>query len=266
MSRTGIGRLAAGLLLAALAGWSGAARAQESKPAVAETQDQDPTKTVAFNLRYEHRELPRDASADLIFFRRDAATAGGKLRGPGHKVAIFRFDLPMGWVEAGGQRQSGLSDLYAQAMHVHPIRQRFSLGAGSGVFLPTATENLLGTGKWQVAPLVLPLWTLTQPRGLFFCKVQENFSVAGDEDRRDVNVLAVTPTLIWQRRPKLWLLADSEAAVDWERDTTSYKSGLLVWTTLGGGRGVWFKVEVPWGEHRLGDWTLKASIAWRGRG
>jgi hypothetical protein len=30
-------------------------------------------------------------------------------------------------------------------------------------------------------------------------------------------------------------------------------------------RAAWIKVEVRWGEHRRGQWTVRASIAWRRR-
>jgi len=252
------------LLLAVLIGWSGAAYAQGTEQPAAAGEDEDPTKTVVFNLRYQHSELLNGGAADLLLLRRDVAIVGGN-RPPGHKVALLRFDLPVGTVEAGGQRQSGLGDLYAQAIHVHPFSRRFSLGAGTGAFLPTASHELLGAGKWQIAPLAVPIWFLTRPRGMFFCKVQDQFSVAGDDDRPDIHHLLVTPTLLWRLRPLIWLLFDSEAQIDWRRDRTSYKSGVLFGTSFGHGRGGWIKLEVPWGENRLGDWTVKASFALRDR-
>jgi hypothetical protein len=52
--------------------------------------------------------------------------------------------------------------------------------------------------------------------------------------------------------------------VDWQRDDElSLRSGLQFFRVLGGQRGAWIKVEVPWGEHRRGEWTVRTSIAWR---
>jgi len=53
---------------------------------------------------------------------------------------------------------------------------------------------------------------------------------------------------------------------DWERDgELRWKSGLLFASRLGARRAYWVKLEVPWGEYRLGEWTLRTSIAWRNR-
>ncbi len=259
------GRRTAGLLVAAALVLSGAAGAEETEDSAEGGDDEDPTKTVVLNLRYEHRELLEGGSRDLVLLRRDAAIRGGAHRPLGHRFALLRFDLPVGWVEARGQSASGLGDLYAQALHVHPFSRKFALASGSGVLLPTAGDDLLGAGKWQVAPLVVPIWNLTRPRGMFFCKVQDYFSVAGKDHRPDIHALAVTPTMLWRFHPSKWLLADSEAVVDWRGDRTAYRSGLLFGTALGPRRGAWIKLEVPWGEHRIGDWTAKTSFTWRGR-
>ena len=74
--------------------------------------------------------------------------------------------------------------------------RRLAVGSGLAFQFPTATDDLLGSGKWQVAPTVIPVWMLRRPQGLFFTKVQNYVSVAGDDDRRDINYLTVAPTWI----------------------------------------------------------------------
>ena len=89
---------------------------------------------------------------------------------------------------------------------------------------------------------------------------------AGDDDRRDVHYLTVTPTFIKLLSRRHALLFDTEGIADWERDDElRWKSGVLYGTRISGRRALWVKLEMPWGEHRAGEWTLRTSIAWRGK-
>src|SRR4029078_2943341 len=105
--------------------------------------------------------------------------------------------------------------------------------------------------------------------GLFFTKVQDYVSVAGDDDRRDINYLTVTPTWIKILDRRLAILIDTEMISDWERDgELRWKSGFLYATRLRGRRALWVKVEAPWGEHRAGEWPRRVGAAtapWSGR-
>jgi hypothetical protein len=101
---------------------------------------------------------------------------------------------------------------------------------------------------------------------MFFTKFQDFVSFAGDDDRRDVHYLTVNPVYVRFLPSRRFFLIDTEGIADWERGGTIFwKSGLLVGTALRHRRAVWVKLEVPWGEHRRSEWSLKASIAFRGR-
>jgi hypothetical protein len=224
--------------------------------------DEDPRSIVFFNLRLQHIELGNGNSIDLALLRHDAA-----IRRPGRpnvRFATLRWDLPVGQTRFNGEEAAGLGDLYFQALNFRDLARGFSLGSGLAFQLPTATDDLLGAGKWQVAPSLFPLVTMRARRALFFTRMQDFISVAGDDDRRDIHYLTVAPTffkLIGARRAVLF---DTEAIADWERNgELSWKSGILFATRLSGRRAVWVKAEVPWGEHRRGEWTVRASIAWR---
>ena len=231
-----------------------------SEPGAAD--DVDPTKLVFFNLRLQHEELGDGNAIDLVLLRRDAAI---RRRRSGAKFALLRFDVPVGRAHLGGENIDGLGDIYAQAINVRPINPRFSLATGLAFQLPTATEDLLGSGKWQVAPTVVPIWRLPQG-AMFFTRLQDFVSFAGDDDRRDVHYLLVNPVYVRLLRSRRFFLIDTEGIADWERGGTIFwKSGLLVGTALRHRRAVWVKLEVPWGEHRRGEWSLRASIAFRGR-
>jgi hypothetical protein len=225
-------------------------------------EDEDPRSIVFFNLRLQHVELGDGNSIDLALLRRDAA-----IRRPGRpniRFATLRWDLPVGESRFNGREAAGLGDLYFQALNFRDLARGVSLGSGLAFQLPTATDDLLGAGKWQVAPSLFPLVTMREKRALFFTRIQDFISVAGDDDRRDIHQLAVAPTFIKLIDARRAVLFDTEGIADWERDgELSWKSGLLFASRLSGRRAAWVKVEVPWGEHRRGDWTVRASIAWR---
>lgn len=248
------------LLVAVLAAGT-ALRAEER--AVAADEDAggvegDPTRPIVFSLREDYSDLGNGAWVNQFTVRKDQMTP--RHAGLGRRV-ILRFDLPFVTVHAGGEEHSGLGDLYAQALFARPFGRSFVLATGSGMFLPTASQDSLGTGKWSVAPVVLPFWSLPDRKGFFFVKLQDIVSFAGDEDRADVHALLTTPTLCWRFSRRSWVLVDTEAQTDWEHDArTSYRSGVQIGRAFKHKIGAWIKPEIPWGPHQLGDWTVKLTF------
>jgi len=127
------------------------------QPAPAEGAEEDPTKPIAFSIRNEYRNLKNGAWANTAIFRIDEV-AFRQLQNPGGlKGLILRFDVPFNTVHVGTTTRSGLGDIYAQAIYVPRASRGFSFAVGSGVVLPTATNNLLGTGKVILAPTAVPI-------------------------------------------------------------------------------------------------------------
>jgi hypothetical protein len=128
----------------------------------------------------------------------------------------------------------------------------------TGLVLPTATDEVLGRGKWIAAPVVAPVWLFPR-RGLAYLKVQDWISFAGDGERPDVHYLTVTPTLLWRLSPRWWTVVDAESTSDWELDgQTSFRVGLALGRMLSPRYGLSLKAELPFGGHPQTDWTLKA--------
>jgi hypothetical protein len=177
----------------------------------------------------------------------------------GRKGLLLRFDLPTVTVHAGDDTDTGLGDLYGQALFF-PRLNRFALGVGTGLFVPTASLDTTGTGKWSVAPLVAPLWFFPQRAGFAYVKIQDVLSFAGEGNRPDLHYLLVTPTLVKRTGRRSWLLLDSEGVFDWKNDRRGYKSGLQLGSYFHGPNGAWIKVEIPWGPDQQADWILKASF------
>src|SRR5258705_8681530 len=258
--------LALGLLaIAAMGAFVAAlARAQDAPVPEEIRNDTDPTKPVFFSLRNEYFNLRHEPWQNVVILRADRL-ALRKLGLPGRSRGfLLRADIPFVTVDNGSETRSGLGDLYAQDIVVPSFNKVFTIAWGTGIVFPTAT-NSVGSGKWQVAPVVAPILFFGRFKGFAFIKLQDYVSVAGDDNRPDINYFLVTPTLLYRVSRTFWIVADSESKTDWKRDDmTSNKSGFLFGKMLTPRLGMTVKTEVPWGPDRLGDWTVKL-VAFRTR-
>jgi hypothetical protein len=213
--------------------------------------DSDPTRPVFVSVRPEfHNFDGRDTQ--LLIGRYDTAL---------RRAVILRFELPAARTDNGLNATAGLGDAYGQFLLVPYKAGRLAVVAGSGVLLPTATDERLGGGKWMLAPLAAPLWRLA--RGLAYVKLQNFTSLGSDGNRPDVNYLLVTPTLIRAMGQDWWLLADTETKTNWRAgQQTGVKSGLQIGRRIDTGVALWVKPEVWWGAHRDGTWNVKVGVVW----
>ena len=254
-------RLAALLALALVAAGHAAAQAAgpgESKDAGG--ADTDPTKPVLFSLRNEFYRLRGDAWQNVFLVRADALLIG-KTELPGHaRGIILRADVPIPTLHNGTNTHTGLGDLYGQALVVPHLSRPFTVALGTGLGVPTATSQTLGSGKWVLAPAIVPVWFFPK-RGFAFVKFQDWFSFAGHAARPSVHYLTVTPALLWRVSRRSWTLVDAESRTDWQNGARTWaKAGVLAGTMLSPRNGVTLKLEVPFGASRPGDWTLKAVL------
>jgi hypothetical protein len=89
------------------------------------------------------------------------------------------------------------------------------LAAGPVGLYPTATEDLLGSEKWGVGPTALALkqqgsWTVG-------ALVNHIWSVAGEDDRADVNATLLQPFVSYVfQKTKTTLGLNTESTYDWE--------------------------------------------------
>jgi hypothetical protein len=212
--------------------------------------DSDPTRPVLFSVRPEYFGVGDGIWRSQIIARYDQAALRKRRWLSGQRGLLLRFEIPIAFAGASGvASRAGLGDAYAQMLLIPRLSGRFALVAGSGLIVPTATSPALGTGKWALAPAVVPVWFL-RGAGMFYVKFQ------------DYHFLLITPTLIHRLGSASWVLLDTESRTDWSRDRTGVKSGVQFGRILPNGIGVWLKPEVWWGGDRGGDWNFKTGIVW----
>lgn len=221
--------------------------------------DDDPTRAVFFSIREEYRNLTGGAWNNRLIFRKDAVVLKGT-KAAGRTGFILRTDIPITTTHLGSETHTGLGDIYGQALYIPYLTRKFAFVTGTGLVMPTATHRTLGLGKWQVAPLAVPVWFLPKKKGYFQVKIQDFISVAGVGDRPDVHQLFINP-LINYLPAKRWLVqAEAESR-------TNFKNGGRTDFRVGFGAGrvitrrffLGIKVELPLGATRPGDWTLKVT-------
>ena len=251
----------AGMLILFL---SASAVAQGNSPTVAPPppagDDSDPTRPVVWSLREEYYNLPGESWNNAFVIRVDRAVLKERPRPLGRKGILTRLDIPLVVAHRPDGTSAGLGDLYGQALLLPYAKNKFVFAAGSGVFLPTATNRRLGTGKLTIAPAAAPVWFIPK-RGFVLVKAQEYFSVAGANDRPDLHYMTITPLLVWRLKNKpYWIQLDGETQSDWKRDGhTGFKTGFL-FGRMTKRRGMWIKLEVGMGPHRVQSFSIKTSI------
>jgi hypothetical protein len=112
--------------------------------------------------------------------------------------------------------ESGLSDTTASFFFSPklPTAGGWIWGAGPVLLLPTATQDVLGTGKWGIGPTGVALkqtgpWTV----GLLAGHV---WSVAGDDDRADISSTTLQPFFSYTTKSHTTIGAYTESAYDWK--------------------------------------------------
>lgn len=104
----------------------------------------------------------------------------------------------------------GLGDIIVTGFFTPSSFGRFVWGVGPVLSLPTATDKVLGTGKWSAGVSVV---LVTQGKQWLAGAVAFNvWSFAGAEDRPEVNVMQIDP-LFRYHLGKRWMLVSSPSFV-----------------------------------------------------
>lgn len=135
---------------------------------------------------------------------------------------ITRYIIPIvDQRDISGERQSefGLSDATVSAFFspAHP-KNGLIWGAGPAFLVPIATNELLGTRKWGIGPTAL---LLKQATGITYgLLTNQIWSVAGDENRADVNQLFVQPFFAKSWKTGAGIGFNMEMTFNWETNST----------------------------------------------
>lgn len=160
--------------------------------------------------------------------------------------------------------QSGLSDMLIEVFvsPSNPLPGGIIAGVGPVILLPTATETVLGTGKYGLGPTGV---ILRQDGGLAYgALAYQLWSVAGDSDRQNVSSLYVQPFVSYTTKTATTFAIDLESSYDWQREGWTVPGNAMVSQILKVGKlpvsfqiGARYYFDAP--DHGP-DWGLRFTI------
>jgi hypothetical protein len=121
-------------------------------------------------------------------------------------------------------RTTGLGDsyyvgLFSPKESMEMGEGKFLWGAGFDVLFPTATEDVLGVGKWSAGPSALGVYM--GPKLKLGALWQQYFSFAGSDNREDVNLTNLQYFYMWSLNNTTSIGAAPNVIINWEQDGTS---------------------------------------------
>ena len=119
-----------------------------------------------------------------------------------------------------GTQEIGLSDALVSGWLSNAVVENGIVwGVGGAFLIPTATNDFLGTKKFGVGPTVI---ALQQKNGWTYgALMNQIWSVAGDEERADVNQMYLQPFITYNWKGGAGLTVNSETTLNWEANTTN---------------------------------------------
>jgi len=134
-----------------------------------------------------------------------------------HWNIISRTILPYIYQDKriGTSSQSGLGDttesLFLSPKEPGPAGAIW--GIGPILYLPTATDDLLGAEKWGAGPTALVLWQ--QHGWTYGALVSHTWSFAGDDDRQRISSTFLQPFLSYTTKKHTTFGVNTESTYDW---------------------------------------------------
>ncbi|MBI3804220.1 MAG: hypothetical protein HY282_10715 [Nitrospirae bacterium] len=161
----------------------------------------DPTNPISrTDLRYQYQNLP-PSNHDRFH---SLALRGDQLYIMSQEWAwATRLDLPLVITNQAssdnpsGDTKLGFGDVLLQAIVINRPSSTFAWMAGSQFILPTASQDQMGAGKYQIIPSAAARWTLTgQREGSWFAPlVRYAVDVAGEDNRNRIREFQFAPSL-----------------------------------------------------------------------
>lgn len=124
-----------------------------------------------------------------------------------------------------GGRTTGFGDMYYVGLMSpkeaikHEAGGSSVWGVGVDLALPTASEDVLGTGKWSAGPSAL--YAYLGPKWKLGALWQQYFSFAGDSDRDDVNMTNIQYFYYYSVNPTMSIGAGPNILINWEASAKS---------------------------------------------
>ena len=168
-----------------------------------------------------------------------------------------------------GVNISGMGDMDFRFLGVPYVTKKFGVAAGLEAYFPTATNELLGTGRYALRPQVFAgFFGLLGKNSIFAPGYLYLFDVGGDSNRDEIEQHQLDIYFVWLlAQMRHWLIINPAAVFDVENDKNFWVVDLEWGYTIPQLRGASIHLRPGFGvgEDRPFDWTFEFGIRfiWR---
>jgi hypothetical protein len=230
----------------------------DAPAAEADKSGTDPTKFYrTLKLSNEFQRLPSENNFNITSLFYTQPFADGRMN--------LRLKAPVVATDALGTGDFGLGDITLKYNWLADVNAERGLLFSAELTADSATDDVLGRGKWIIAPAFTYAMFLS-PTVIFAPTYQHSLSFAGDDDRRDVNESVIDLYLvITAKDKKSWWIVDPTIAIDWENDenvpvTLEVEYGRNIGTLFGGALNFYVRPGVGIGQDRPYDWNVEVGF------
>ena len=169
----------------------------------------------------------------------------------------------------GNTNISGTGDMDVRLLGIPYVTQNFGIAAGLEAYFPTATNDLLGTGRTALVPQVFfGFFGLLGKNSIFAPGYLYVVDVGGESHRSKLNQHKIDMYFVWLLAGmKHWLIINPQANFDVENDKEIFlvdaEFGFMIPTVPGA--STYLRPGVGIGNDRPFDWTLEVGLKfiWR---
>ena len=256
-------------------------------PGLAQEEEKDNTGTNPINFTYDARfytEMswltPTDASLINSSFELRMPLGRTMSNLTNQKLGIFndlgsrhalRFktrykSLNVVDEQGGNVNISGIGDLDLRYLTIPHVTNKFGIATGLEAFIPTASNDALGSGKLVLRPQVFAgFFGLFGKGSIFAPGILYLFDVAGDDGRPSVNQWQMDIYFVWLlAQMKHWLIINPQPVLDVENDKefmiVDVEFGLMIPQMPGA--AIHVRPGVGVGADRPFDWTFEFGFRW----
>jgi hypothetical protein len=159
------------------------------------------------------------------------------------------MELPVGSFDSPYRDDVGVGDLNLRG-RVQFRAERWTFITGLEAVLPVASEDTLGSGKYQLNPVAVAVYPFSASTFAAFA-AKQLFSVAGDSDRADIVQGQYRVILAHTTSTGGWYLFDPQLWVNYDDGgATHFAPEVEVGQMVGRQTGIWLRG----GGHVAGDW------------
>jgi hypothetical protein len=163
----------------------------------------------------------------------------------GVEVPFMRYESRM-------KSETGLGDVLIGGTWVHPERSagEWGYGAKMEVFLPTATDRLLGTGTLQASPSLFGLWAVTED--VFVALGYKHYvSLLKDHARDSIDMGRIRFNAAYTSQGRWWVLTNIYYYMDYRNGgRQELQPEIEGGTLINEGTAVYLKMAT----HAAGNW------------